>query len=136
MPKSAMERSFAQIQVAAKAAELPDVTEGTSYGTPSLKVRGKSFARLKDAETLVLMCPLEEKELLLAAAPEIFFETDHYKGWPAILVRLSKIEKRELQHRLANACRFYASNRQVKAYDAQRTSSSASRTRVTSPSEL
>ena len=44
--------------------------------------------RVKDADTVVLMCPLEEKEMLIEAAPEIYFETDHYKGWPAILVRV------------------------------------------------
>ena len=34
---------------------LPGVEEGTSYGTPALKVRGKLFVRLKeDGETIVL----------------------------------------------------------------------------------
>ena len=36
---------------------LPEIEESTSYGTPALKVRGKLIARLKDAETLVIMCP-------------------------------------------------------------------------------
>jgi hypothetical protein len=48
----------------------------------------------KDGEALVVFCPLEEKEVLLEAAPEIYFETDHYKGYPAILVRPDKIDKR------------------------------------------
>ncbi len=43
---------------------------------------------MKDAETLVFMCAIEAKELLMEAAPEIHFETDHYKGWPALLIRL------------------------------------------------
>ena len=35
--------------------ELPDTVEGTSYGTPALKVRDKMFARLReDGETLVV----------------------------------------------------------------------------------
>ena len=50
---------------------------------------------------MVLMCPLEEKELLIAAAPEIYFETDHYKGWPAILVRIHAIATAELALRHA-----------------------------------
>lgn len=70
---------------------LPSIEHGTSYGSSSLKVRGKFLSRVKDADTLVVMCPLEEKEMLIAAAPNIYFETDHYKGWPAILVRLSAI---------------------------------------------
>ncbi len=73
------------------ASGLPDIIETTSYGTPALKVGKKLLARVKDADTVVLMCPLNEKEMLLEAAPAIYFETDHYKGWPAILVRLSQI---------------------------------------------
>lgn len=41
---------------AAAAAHLPEVEKSTSYGTRALKVRGKSFARLKDADTMVVMC--------------------------------------------------------------------------------
>ena len=44
----------------------------------------------------------------MAAAPRIYFETDHYKGWPAVLVRLSKIDDRELRHRLERAWRHRA----------------------------
>ena len=37
------------------ARRLPEVEEGTSYGTPALRVRGKFFARLReDGETLVV----------------------------------------------------------------------------------
>ena len=50
--------------------------------------------RMKDAETLVLLCPLEQKEFLMEVSPEIYFETDHYKGWPAVLIRLAAISGR------------------------------------------
>lgn len=41
---------------------LPNVEEGTSYGTPALKVRGKLFVRLKeDGETIVLKTHYEEE---------------------------------------------------------------------------
>jgi hypothetical protein len=67
-----------------KPAHLPEIETGTSYGTPALKVRGKLFQRVKDPDTLVLMCPLEEKKLLMAAAPHIYYETDHCKGGPSL----------------------------------------------------
>jgi hypothetical protein len=82
---------------------LPDVTEGTSYGYPAFKVGKKFLCRIKDAGTLVVTCPLEEKEMLMAAAPGIYFETDHYRGWPAVLVRINEIEPEELHHRLRKA---------------------------------
>src|ERR1700674_2540356 len=95
------------------AARLPGIEESTSYGTPSLKVRGKFMARLKDRDTLVLRCPLDEKELLLEAAPDIYFETDHYKGWPAVLIRLAHIGEADLRLRLEHAWRLQAPKRLI-----------------------
>jgi hypothetical protein len=95
--------STAFARVAALASALPETSQSTSYGTPSLKVRDKTFCRMKDVETLVLMCPLEEKEMLLAAAPDIYFETQHYHGWLALLARLPVISDDELTFRLRRA---------------------------------
>ena len=89
MPAKPRLDPFARIRAAA--AHLPEVEESTSYGTPALKVRGKLFARLREAGILVVMCPVEEKEMLMEADPKIYFETDHYKGWPAVLVRSSEL---------------------------------------------
>jgi|SRR5690606_23011841 len=97
------------------AAGLPQVEESTSYGTPSLKVAGKFLARVKDPDTVVLKCPLDEKEMLLFAEPEVFYETDHYKGWPAVLVRIHRIAPDELRHRLERAWRMQAPKRLLKA---------------------
>ena len=66
---------------------LPEVTEGTSYGAPALKVRGKAFASVRGPGEMVLHCPHEHKELLLDMAPEIYWQTPHFHGWPAVLVR-------------------------------------------------
>jgi hypothetical protein len=79
-------------------------------------VKGKSFTRLKDPETLVLMVPLEHKELLIEMAPDIYYETDHYKGWPAVLVRLNVIGDKELSQRLADAWRHRAPKRLAGEY--------------------
>lgn len=91
--------AFAKLKAAA--GNLPGVEEGTSYGTPALKVRGRLLARVKDADTVVLRCEIEEKALLIEAAPDIYFETDHYRGWPMVLVRIHEISLEELTHRLA-----------------------------------
>lgn len=85
------------------AAALPGIEQASSYGSPSLKVRGKFLCRVKDADTFVLMCPLEEKEMLMAAAPGIYFETDHYRNWPAVLARVAAIDDAELAHRMRRA---------------------------------
>jgi hypothetical protein len=100
------------------AAGLPGIVEGTSYGTPSLQVGRKFLCRVKDPETIVLMCPLEEKEMLLEAAPDVYFETDHYRGWPAILVRIERIAPAELRHRLRRAYLMQAPAKLAKQLEA------------------
>ena len=114
MAVDAMAKAQRRVVKLARALGLAEVSEGTSYGTPALKVGDKSFTRLKDAETLVLLMPLEQKELLLEVAPEIYFETPHYKGWPAILVRLAAISDAELSQRLADAWHHKAPKRLLK----------------------
>lgn len=75
--------------VAALARELPEFEESTSWGRPALKVRGKWFAALRtDPDALIVLCDLEEKPLLLEARPDVLFETPHYSGYGAVLIRL------------------------------------------------
>ena len=99
----ALDKAFSRIKRLAKALKLPGIEEGTSYGTPALKVAGKSFIRLKDADTLVLLCPIDAKDMLMDVAPDIYFQTDHYIGWPAVLVRLDSIGDEELSLRLRDS---------------------------------
>lgn len=78
-------------EVVAIAIALPGVALSTSYGTPALKVRGRLIARLRpeDAGTaMVLRLPIEAVDMLMAAEPAVFFQTPHYEGYPAVLVRL------------------------------------------------
>ena len=73
----------------ALARELPEFEESTSWGRPALKVRGKWFAALRtDPDAIIVKCDLEEKPLLLEARPDILFETPHYSGYGAMLIRL------------------------------------------------
>lgn len=105
---SNLDTVFERVVRLAQERRLPEITRATSYGTPSLKVKDKSFVRLKDADTLVLLCPPEQKALLMEMSPHIYFETDHYVGWPAVLVRLSAIGDEELSLRLEDSWRFKA----------------------------
>jgi hypothetical protein len=106
--RQSTDRAFARARKAAKATRLPGIEEATSYGTPSLTVCGKLLLRVKDADTLVLRCTLEDKAMLIEAAPAIYFETDHYAGWPAVLARLAAISDAELAHRLGQAWHLQA----------------------------
>ena len=101
------------------ARHLPDVEEGTSYGTPALKVRGKLFARLKeDGETLVLRSDAFERTHLMHEDPGTFFITDHYREYPWVLVRLDTVSKEQLRALLEGAWRRVAPKKLVASYDA------------------
>jgi hypothetical protein len=111
--------------VCALAAELPEVEEGTSYGRPALKVRGKRFVNLSPGEegALVLRVDPDERPLLVEARPDVFFVTPHYEGWPLVLARLDAIDDDELRGRIEDSWAVVAPRRLVEAYAARRATS-------------
>jgi hypothetical protein len=74
-------------------------------GIASLKVCGKSFCRIKERmdDVLVVMVLIELKQILIEAESDKYFETAHYVGYPAMLVRLANVTDEELQQRLETA---------------------------------
>lgn len=109
-------------RVCAIALALPGVEESTSYGTPSLKVKGKIMSRLRtEAEgALALRCDFLDRQILLQSAPRTFFVTDHYLNYPMVLVRLTRVRKRELPDLIERAWRMVAPPKLVAEYDASR----------------
>lgn len=105
---------------------LPQVEEGTCYGTPALRVRGKLLARLReDGESLVLHVDPFERDQLLSAHPETYYLTDHYRPYPYILVRLLSAENEAVRDLLEEAWRLQAPKRLVAAH-ARRSASEGS----------
>jgi hypothetical protein len=115
-----MEAAFARVRAVAASTGLPGIEAGTSYGTPSLHVKGKFLARMKDDDTLVVRCPLEEKSFLMEADPAVFFETDHYRGYDAVLLRLHVADDATIAGRLEVAWRMQAPKRLVAGWDGPR----------------
>ena len=104
-----------------EALPLPEVSQSTNeHGAPCLEVRGKDFASVRGPQEMLLHCPLEQKELLMEIAPEIYWQTDHFKGWPGLLVRLDMIGDEELSLRLEDAWRFRAPRQLAESYVAAR----------------
>jgi hypothetical protein len=110
--------------VAKIAGALPEVDEEPSYGERGWKVRKKTFAwerplRKKEAEALggfepegaapageilgVRVADEEAKQALVSSEPEIYFTTSHFDGYPAILIRLERIGRAELEEVLIEA---------------------------------
>jgi len=101
---------------------LPEVEEGTSYGTPAFKIKGKRkgkmIARLReDGESLVVKIDLLKRDILMHAEPETFYLTDHYQNYPYILVRISTVRREVLRDLLEQAWRLEAPRQLIKAYD-------------------
>ncbi len=117
-PTAAARRAYERVCRLALA--LPGVELSTSYGTPSIKVKGKLMARLRsEAEGgLALHCDFVDRQMLLQAAPEAFFLTDHYENYPMILVRLDEVRSDVLPDLIERAWRMVAPKRLVASYDA------------------
>jgi hypothetical protein len=100
---------------------LPGTAEGTSYGTPAFRAKGKFLTRWNDKENaLVVQLSLDQREALLEARPETFFVTDHYRDWPAVLVRLETVPRALLAELLEQSWRAIVPQKLVDALDAQR----------------
>ena len=90
---------------------LPDVEEGTIYGSPALKVRGKMFAclavhRSADPGSLAIRIDFDQRDELIAADPDTYYLTKHYVNYPVVLVRLSRVHQDALQDLLLMGWRF------------------------------
>jgi len=93
------------------ARELGDVDDSTIHGAPSLKVRGRLLTcipvhKSAEPESLAVRIDFDRREELIAAAPDIYYVTDHYANYPTVLVRLSRIEPDALRNLLAMARSF------------------------------
>ena len=96
---------------------LPEVTEGTSYGTPAFHVRGKLLAHLReDGEMLAIKIEPAEREFRILVNPDAFLVTDHYVGYPMMLVRLAVVQVDDLRVLPEQAWRMVAPKRLVRAY--------------------
>jgi len=90
---------------------LPGVEEGTAYGVPALKVGGQLLAcvpanRSAETNSLVVRVSFDDRAALLTEAPDVYYVTDHYAGYEAVLVRLSRVDRDVLRDLLGMAHTF------------------------------
>jgi hypothetical protein len=113
---------------------LPETDERLSHGTPAWRVREKGFVwerplRRADIEALgadapdgpvlgVRLADVGIKEALIADDPAVYFTTPHFDGYPAVLVRLDRIEMAELTELVVDAWLTRAPKRVAALYRA------------------
>src|SRR6202030_612984 len=90
---------------------LPGIEESTAYGFPALKVHGKLLAcipanRSAEPNSLAVRVDFDDRAELLAADPDVYYVTDHYVGYNAVLVRLSRVHRDVLRDLLGTAYKF------------------------------
>jgi hypothetical protein len=111
---------------------LPETSERLSRDLRQWRVKDKAFVwerplRRADLEALGDEAPegpilgarvehLVAKEALLADDPTVYFTTPHFDGYPAILVRLGRIELEDLQELIVEAWLARAPVRLAKTY--------------------
>jgi hypothetical protein len=78
-------------EAVAFALSLPDTELSTSYGKPAVKVKtnGRAFLYAsREADTSFgVEIDLDTVELLKETDPDTFWQSPHYVGWTAVLVR-------------------------------------------------
>ena len=115
-------------EVRAFALSLPGVEEAPTHNdAPALKLAGKLIAcqpadrRVRDdGRVLVLMdVPLDERAVLIEAEPDVFFSNDHFRDYPAVLVRLPATNLQRIRPYLERSWRKRAPKRLLRALEAE-----------------
>ena len=100
---------------------LPEVTEGITHGTISFAVRKSFIGRLRDDDTVfALRTTFEDRDFLIGVEPDVFFTSDHYRGYPYVLIRLAPATAERLAPIFERSWRQMAPKRLVAAHDAAR----------------
>jgi len=93
--------------VKAIALRLPGVEASIRYdGSEVLKAGGSFMAGIAtdesaEADTLVVRCEPDDRDLMLEDAPETYYLTDFYAKYPLVLVRLSEVTEDALRDLLS-----------------------------------
>jgi hypothetical protein len=107
-------------EVATIVTAFPGVTEGARFGNRTWFVDGKGFAwerplskadikrlagaPVPDGDILAVSVEdMHEKAAVLAENRPGFFDMEHFRGYPAVLIQLSKVHKRHLKVAIEDA---------------------------------
>lgn len=99
------------------ALSFPGAHEKMSYGSPAVFIARKLFTQVgshKREAIMLLTETLEERDHLLAADPDIFFITDHFKNYKGLLAHIGKLDAKTFRALLERRWRAIAPKKLVK----------------------
>jgi hypothetical protein len=99
---------------------IPGVDVSTSWGQPSLKVRGKMIVCMAshssaEPHSLVVMMDLADRDAVLQDEPATYYVTPHYVDYPCVLVRLARLDPGALRDLVIGAHRFVSARAKTPA---------------------
>jgi hypothetical protein len=72
----------------------------------------------EDGDSLVMPgVPRDERDMLVESQPKVFYFTDHYKDYPYVLIRLSKVARTTVEPLLRRQWRTLASKKAIRAIE-------------------
>jgi hypothetical protein len=103
------------------ALSFPEAGEKPSYGKPSFFIAKKFFTRLRQEDNSLVMIVdgMDQRDMMLELDPRTYHITDHYKDYPAVLVRMERISPEELRMMLERRWRKIAPKKLLKEIDAK-----------------
>jgi hypothetical protein len=77
---------------------LPGTGRSTHYGDPAIKANGHAIlAPGREAGSFCLIIDVDTKAMLIETEPETYWQTPHYEGWPAVLVRYDAADEERVR---------------------------------------
>jgi len=92
------------------ALSFPEANEKLSYGSPAIFIAKKFFTRLRSQDDSIvwIVGSIDERDHMLEMDSKTYFITDHYKDYPSVLVRTSRIDQTMLKKMLERRWRAIA----------------------------
>lgn len=105
-------------EAVAYALTLPDTLLSTSYGKPAVKVESNQRAFLytghEQQSSFGIAMDLDTVEMLKETDPETFWQSPHYEGYPAVLVRFNSADPDRVRAMIERSRDWTAAKKPVK----------------------
>lgn len=86
---------------------LPGSEPSTSYGAPAVRIAANGRAFIypgrESATSFAVAIDLGTIEMLKETEPETYWQSPHYQGWPAVLVRYDSPDPERVRHVIEQA---------------------------------